>query len=385
MLLSFHFGVRVCTGNDAIKRKHYPEAVEHYSEALLYEPSGPAAALHLKNRAQAYLSMRAFDLCLADCMRALAEALPTEPRDSKLCYRAGEACFGLKLYERALPFYAQALTTAEPQHREMIQKKIDETSALNQAMSDVERAERLGVVLANRDSMIQAHLEKAEGAAQNGLFTTTSARYLTTALALIEIDLHNPMLEAEIYGALAMYYFGAQRLALAGELFAKQLGVLDTHPLPETYEQYVDQVAHGSKPLSMESFVARVGQVRSMRQVAYHYLALLLVQDGRKKEAASLLCQSIESAVEAREHHKLYSASILYALASEQLEAAAVPDSPSAAGRTPEPAVGEADLAFWKAQMDYLRVVPGVDLATLAENHRRQQAAMTGAMMASND
>uniref|UniRef100_A0A7S0CDE3 Serine/threonine-protein phosphatase n=1 Tax=Proboscia inermis TaxID=420281 RepID=A0A7S0CDE3_9STRA len=81
-------------GNDALKESHFTQAVEHYTQALVYTPN---SAVLFSNRAMAYIKMESFGLAISDGDAATG----ADPTYAKGFYRRGSAYFALNKYKAA--------------------------------------------------------------------------------------------------------------------------------------------------------------------------------------------------------------------------------------------------------------------------------------------
>ena len=103
-------------GNAAFKEQRYPDAVKHYSEALLRGPSkiNPDAFKLYSNRAACYTKLGAW----SDGLKDAEECIKLNPDFPKGYSRKGHLQYFMKEYDKALETYEKGLTK-DPENAEL--------------------------------------------------------------------------------------------------------------------------------------------------------------------------------------------------------------------------------------------------------------------------
>ena len=150
-------------GNDHFKEHNYSEATESYSKALsLCPPPHPQAAVFLKNRAQCWLNLQAYNKAVADC----AAALEISPSDIKTLYRHSQALE--KTGKMAEAFrQVQLLLRIDPKKKEAVQMARRLTVELKKQAESMQSTDRVVQEMLAALSTPATPLEKQIKAAKN--------------------------------------------------------------------------------------------------------------------------------------------------------------------------------------------------------------------------
>eukprot|EP01102_Stenamoeba_stenopodia_P006458 TRINITY_DN176_c0_g1_i5.p1 TRINITY_DN176_c0_g1~~TRINITY_DN176_c0_g1_i5.p1 ORF type:complete len:330 (+),score=67.13 TRINITY_DN176_c0_g1_i5:950-1939(+) len=115
-------------GNEAFKKNLYPEAVQHYTEAIRRNPSDHTI---YSNRAACYTKLGSLDYALKDCDQCLALC----PTFVKAYIRKGLVYFMMKDYRKAMEIYDEGLKL-DGENSELIEgakKAIDAINAMQRS------------------------------------------------------------------------------------------------------------------------------------------------------------------------------------------------------------------------------------------------------------
>uniref|UniRef100_A0A5S6R2M5 Stress-induced-phosphoprotein 1 n=1 Tax=Trichuris muris TaxID=70415 RepID=A0A5S6R2M5_TRIMR len=99
-------------GNECFKQGKYPEAINHYTEAIRRNPSD---AVLFSNRAACYTKLMEFEMAVTDCDACIA----LDPKFLKGHLRKGAALLGLKQPSRAMSAFEDALKV-DPNNEEAV-------------------------------------------------------------------------------------------------------------------------------------------------------------------------------------------------------------------------------------------------------------------------
>ena len=150
-------------GNDHFKQQNYTDATECYSRALsLCPPPHPQAAVFLKNRAQCWLNLQAYDKAVADC----ATALEISPSDIKTLYRHSQALEKTGKMVEAFR-QVQVLLRIDPKKKEAVQMARRLTVELKKQAESMQSTDRMVHEMLAALSTPATPLEKQVKAAKN--------------------------------------------------------------------------------------------------------------------------------------------------------------------------------------------------------------------------
>lgn len=150
-------------GNEHFKKQKYTEATECYTRALsLCPPPHPQAAVFLKNRAQCWLNLQAYDKAAADC----AAALEISPSDIKTLYRHSQALEKTGKMVEAFR-QVQVLLRIDPKKKEAVQMARRLTVELKKQAESMQSTDRMVQEMLAALSTPATPLEKQVKAAKN--------------------------------------------------------------------------------------------------------------------------------------------------------------------------------------------------------------------------
>ena len=150
-------------GNEHFKKQNYTEATECYTRALsLCPPPHPQAAVFLKNRAQCWLNLQAYDKAAADC----AAALEISPSDIKTLYRHSQALEKTGKMVEAFR-QVQVLLRIDPKKKEAVQMARRLTVELKKQAESMQSTDRMVQEMLAALSTPATPLEKQVKAAKN--------------------------------------------------------------------------------------------------------------------------------------------------------------------------------------------------------------------------
>ena len=150
-------------GNDHFKQQNYTEATKCYSRALsLCPPPHPQAAVFLKNRAQCWINLHAYDKAVSDC----AAALQISPSDIKTLYRHSQALEKTGKMVEAFR-QVQVLLRIDPKKKEAVQMARRLTVELKKQAESMQSTDRMVQEMLAALSTPATPLEKQVKAAKN--------------------------------------------------------------------------------------------------------------------------------------------------------------------------------------------------------------------------